>query len=315
MTKTDFDTKYSPIVMPEPFAGSGSKSLPANTQDDASGFSYPLGFNGDYSSPSSNNGKFVTRAQMNAIGNLATHNDFYHRCGGLNTFDPAFASAIGGYPKGAVLSFINNGQLYHVQSLIDNNTVDFRAGVDEVSWTLINSDRSSAMGNIPFFEIANLDATTTFAIGSTTSKAGGRINIEESLSQSSIDGNKFSLNMSSQHGYQPFGGGVMIKDITSGDDGLLPTINLGTLSSGNINSVALVPNGWLSVVGNPGWFIYYNSNYKVLLYPSFTGGVEAGKLYKFLVYCGYVVDVNTGTLTLNLSGIKMSGALKLVYAN
>jgi hypothetical protein len=137
MTKTDFDSKYSPIVMPEPFAGSGNKTLPANTQDDASGFSYPLGFNGDYSSPSSNNGKFVTRKQMNAIGNLATHNDFHHRCGGLNTFDPAFAALIGGYPKGAILQYFDPSRriIRNLVSLVDDNLSDFTSGpIDNTKW-------------------------------------------------------------------------------------------------------------------------------------------------------------------------------------
>lgn len=136
MTKTDFDSKYSPIAMPEPFAGSGSKTLPANTQDDESGFSFPLGFSDAYSSPSSNNGKFVTRAQMNEIGNLATHNDFYRRCGGINTFDPAFADAIGGYPKGAILQYLRDGNLFYVVSNYDNNKYNFvENGVDSVYWS------------------------------------------------------------------------------------------------------------------------------------------------------------------------------------
>lgn len=137
MTKADFDTRYPPIVMPEPFAGSGSKTLPANTQDDASGFSFPLGFNDAYSSPSSNNGKFVTRAQMNAIGNLATHNDFHRRCGGLNTFDADFAAKIGGYPKGAILQYFDStrGIIRNLVSLVDNNLSNFISGpIDNTKW-------------------------------------------------------------------------------------------------------------------------------------------------------------------------------------
>lgn len=141
MTKTDFDTKYSPIVMPEPFAGSGDKSLPANTQDENVQFDYPNGWGGSYSSPSSNNGKFVTRQQMNAIGNLATHNDFYRRCGGLNTFDPAFAAAIGGYPEGAILQYFDSvrGIIRNLISLVDGNLSDFTTGpIDNTKWKFVD---------------------------------------------------------------------------------------------------------------------------------------------------------------------------------
>lgn len=141
MTKTDFDSKYSPIVMPEPFAESGSKTLPANTQNDASGFSFPLGFSGSYSSPKSKNGKYVTRAQMNAIGNLATHNDFYRRCGGLNTFDSVFADKIGGYPSGAVLDYIIGDKLFKIMSMIDNNMVaPSDQSIDGGTWIFMNQD-------------------------------------------------------------------------------------------------------------------------------------------------------------------------------
>lgn len=166
MTKTNFDTKYSPIAMPEPFAGSGGKTFPTNTQDDDVQFDYPNGWGESYSSPKGNNGKYVTRKQMNAIGNLATHNDFYRRCGGLNTFDIPFAHAIGGYPKGAVLDYISAGKLFKIQSLVDNNLVnpsavagtgefkDVIAGnVDDVNWMFLNQDVPSTdseyfVGNI-----------------------------------------------------------------------------------------------------------------------------------------------------------------------
>lgn len=318
MTKTDFDTKYSPIIMPEPFAGSGSKSLPANTQDDKSGFSYPLGFNDAYSSPNSNNGKFVTRKQMNAIGNLATHNDFHRRCGGLNTFDPAFAALIGGYPKGAVLSFVRDRQLYYVQSLIDNNTVDFRAGVDEISWSLINSDHPADMTALTFFEVSNLGASSTFVLGGTVARASGLINIEEALTQTTVGVNSFTYDFASgKYGFLRMNSGVMIKDITSGDDGKMPQFNIGDIesSSGNIDSASLTPNGWSSLIGNPGWLWYKDTDFRHQYYSSFSGRVESGHTYKLLVYCGNSVEVDQTAYKINATGIGLTGALKLVYAN
>lgn len=312
MTKTYFDTKYSPIVMPEPFAGSGSKTLPANTQDDASGFSYPLGFNSDYSSPSSNNGKFVTRAQMNAIGNLATHNDFYHRCGGLNTFDPAFAELIGGYPKGAVLSFVENNQLYYVQSLIDDNKIDFRAGVDGITWYLINYEKPSVPQRVAFFESNNIDATSSFYIGTSTGKINGYITVDETLAISKNEGNKILAyyDDSSTFLHYPVGSGIMIKDITNGDDGLTPAY-----TGNSFSSAALAQNGWSCLVGDAGWYFAGGSSYVDLKYPNFNGLVEQGHIYKIMIYCGYMYDVDGFNRKVTMEGIKLSGKIRLFYNN
>lgn len=313
MTKTDFDSNYAPIIMPKPFADNGDKTLPANTQDDASGFSYPLGFNDDYSSPKSNNGKYVTRGQMNAIGNLATHNDFYRRCGGLNTFDPAFANAIGGYPKGAVLAFAENGQLYYVQSLIDNNKIDFRAGIDNVTWFLINSDKPSVPLNAVFFESTNIDATSSFYIGTTTGKINGYITTDEILNISKNEGNKIITAYGSDDttfGHYPAGSGIMIKDITNGDDGLTPTY-----TGSSFASAELVSNGWSSIIGDAGWLFAGNSSWKNNPYPSFSGLVEQGHIYKLMVYCGYMYDIDDVNKTITMDGIKLSGQLRLFYSN
>lgn len=134
MTKAEFKANYNPIAMPQPFAHGGTLTEIGLTQDNNS-VNFVDGFPQVYSAPKSNNGKFVTRGEINAIGNLASHNNFYHRCGGLNTFDPAFASAVGGYPEGAILQLMSNNALRYVKSLVDNNLVNFlEAGVDGVNW-------------------------------------------------------------------------------------------------------------------------------------------------------------------------------------
>lgn len=134
MTKVEFKANYNPLAMPQPFAHGGTLTEIGLTQD-ANSVNFVDGFPQIYSAPKSNNGKFVTRGEINAIGNLASRNNFYHRCGGLNTFDPAFASAIGGYPEGAILQLISNNALRYVISLVDNNLVNFlEAGVDGVNW-------------------------------------------------------------------------------------------------------------------------------------------------------------------------------------
>ena len=75
-----------------------------------------------------------------------TNDLFYHKCGGINTFDAAFAAKVGGYPKGAVLQYLNGNYIYDVISLIDNNMFDFVASntIDGANWAYCNKETSSS---------------------------------------------------------------------------------------------------------------------------------------------------------------------------
>ncbi len=156
MTQADFNSKYGRLAMPCPFGDNDSANITSIAATPlASDFNFETGFKSSYSAPKSSNGKFVTRKEINAIGNLASRNDFYSMCGGLNTFDAAIATSIGGYPKGAVLEYIVGYKLYKVISLVDANKVDFIAnGIDGVNWQYLNSnipeinDEPIEIGNI-----------------------------------------------------------------------------------------------------------------------------------------------------------------------
>ena len=134
----------SRIAIKRPFAESG---LITPIQD-ASGDSvnYPQGFPSIYGVPASEGGKYVGRGEINAIGNVATNDLFYHKCGGINTFDAAFAEKVGGYPKGAVLQYLNGNYIYDVISLIDNNMFDFASSntIDGANWAYCNKETSSS---------------------------------------------------------------------------------------------------------------------------------------------------------------------------
>lgn len=135
MTQEQFNQDYGRIAMPKPFAHDGLITPIVDIGDSTHPVNFADGFPSEYSAPHSQGGKYVTRGEFNAIGNLATRNDFYRACGGLNTFNTALASKIGGYPKGAVLQLLDNNVLKYVISLVDNNTVNFNtAGVDGVNW-------------------------------------------------------------------------------------------------------------------------------------------------------------------------------------
>lgn len=146
----------SRMAMPCPFGGFGSNNTVPIAQVTGSDVNYVDGFPEAYGAPSANNGKFVRRKQMNAIGKLASNDLFYHKCGGLNTFDADFCAAVSGYPKGAILEYVSGTQIYNVMSLVDNNKVDFTGAdhssdgtgissgtVDGINWTYCNKDAPS----------------------------------------------------------------------------------------------------------------------------------------------------------------------------
>lgn len=155
MTSTQMPTR---LAMPQPFASGANATRATIGSVSGNSVNYPDGFPAVYSSPASEGGKYVSRGEMNAIGNMASNDLHYFKCGGLNTFDAAFAAAVGGYPKGAVLDYIVGYKLYKVISLVDSNTVDYTAvGVDGENWQWLNSNipevdpgEPVSIGNISF---------------------------------------------------------------------------------------------------------------------------------------------------------------------
>ena len=134
----------SRIAIKRPFAESGLITPIQDTSGDS--VNYPQGFPSIYGVPASEGGKYVGRGEINAIGNVATNDLFYHKCGGINTFDAAFAEKVGGYPKGAVLQYLNGNYIYDVISLIDNNMFDFASSntIDGANWAYCNKETSSS---------------------------------------------------------------------------------------------------------------------------------------------------------------------------
>ena len=152
--------------MPCPFGGGNDANITPIEMVSSQNVNFYDGFPSVYGAPSANNGKFVTRKEMNAIGNLASNDLFYHKCGGLNTFDPEFALKIGGYAKDAVLQALIGNDIVYVRSLVDNNKVDFTGSatqdqvntgiingrIDGVNWVQCNSEfarREYVLFNLP----------------------------------------------------------------------------------------------------------------------------------------------------------------------
>ena len=153
MTKAEFNTKYGRIAMPTPFAegvGGECDAIGATSSDAV--FNFHKGFPSVYEAPRSNGGRFVKRKEINTLGKLATHNDFYYHSGGLNEFDVLFAESIEGYPEGAVLDYLAGNKIFKIISLKDNNLSNpygiagshgVVAGlVDGIWWKYLNQDNA-----------------------------------------------------------------------------------------------------------------------------------------------------------------------------
>jgi len=133
----------SRLLIPCPFASKpNSAFVPIEAGSDqqiGTTVNFRDGFPDVYGVPASGNGKYVKRGEMNAIGDLASRNQFLRMCGSIVTFDSEFATAIGGYPAGAVLQWRDGNYLRDVVSLVDNNMYNFVTnGVDGTNWKLLN---------------------------------------------------------------------------------------------------------------------------------------------------------------------------------
>jgi hypothetical protein len=91
-------------------------------------------------SPATPPSRVITRQLMNRLFAQISGRQFLKQCGALDTFDQNVCDAIGGYPQGAVLQYLDGDILYDVVSMRDNNDTDYtKVGVDGINWRLYGS--------------------------------------------------------------------------------------------------------------------------------------------------------------------------------
>lgn len=299
--------------MPRPFAKGDGAALTAIEASAGNNVNYQDGFPSAYSAPHSGGGKYITRGEMNAIGNLASQNQFYFLAGGINTFDTTFATSIGGYPEGAVLKYLNNGYLYDVISLTDNNTVDFTAqGVDGVNWAYLSVAEKQVFDDV-FFE-GGTGATPGAAIlGIVKAKKTSGLIVETSLSPV-IGTNKNVYTYSSTTLLWDANCGIMILELGASIPANIP------MPTWNNSGATLTVNwnGWKSLSGIYTIFLGYNSAFteKQQLSAGFFGEVTKDYYYAIGLMCG------NGEMIINsidheveiIDYESISGTLKLTYA-
>lgn len=117
-----------PPPVPVPFATSGNRNnLPVSSGGAYGSASYLQGFPPETSIPLSEGGIPPSREDMNALGYAATWPQFFLQQGGYYTYSDSVASAIGGYPLGAILTYYNSSgrEWRKLRSLIPNNFANF----------------------------------------------------------------------------------------------------------------------------------------------------------------------------------------------
>lgn len=251
----------SRIAMPCPFGGFGRNNITPIKTVTGTDVNFPDGFPSAYGSPTNTSGKFVTRKEMNAIGNLASNDLFYHKCGGLNTFDAAFCAQIGGYPKGAVLDYINGNQISQIISMIDNNTINvLNNGVDGINWIFANKDRAK----LNLFEDKSITSMSGFTtVGAFVAQSSGVVSVNFDYSFKITDihadvwrkGSTFSI-----LGYPSSYPCVMLLDATLYEQIIFPSVDLTTsgnftwnvhnwnIVSGSLYAVGVIKSGASSLI-------------------------------------------------------------------
>lgn len=118
-----------PTLLLKPFAQSGDKNTIPSTNTDASNpqlADLTNGFPPITGETPENGGLPPERRDINGLGYLTTTYDYFYQAGGTFTYNATIATAIGGYPEGARLWYVNSsGVACILRSTIGNNTNNF----------------------------------------------------------------------------------------------------------------------------------------------------------------------------------------------
>jgi len=183
MKSTDL---IQPLPMVSPIANQGAKfNIPQNPTS-AGLASVVEGFP-EITMQSLKAGGLPPRGQdANGMFYLSTDQKVYLQNGGIITFSQEVSDLIGGYPKNAILDYIDeNNTYFKVQSLIDDNTNNFIENpelIDEINWKKVNFGSGASGSSLPIGFIGQ----SAFPIDETKGL------------QRSLNGSKLSINANTQ---------------------------------------------------------------------------------------------------------------------
>ena len=136
-----------PLVVSAPLAFEGDKNIIPESASGSNKASIEEGFPEITQLPLADGGLPPERADFNGMFYLSTDQRVFLQNGGVITYSEDVSTAIGGYPKDAVLAYFDEKGEYHLaQSLIDDNTYNFVESpeyLDGAHWQKINMGGSS----------------------------------------------------------------------------------------------------------------------------------------------------------------------------
>lgn len=145
-------TLTNPQAIAQPWATGGDKATLPETSSSAGVASLNEGIPFECSLPISGGGAYVRRTDVNALGYLTTSLNFFLQNGGSFTYDAGVATAIGGYPAGAILRYTDSdGNVSIVRSMINNNTNNFVTDptkIDGTNWEIVIAGSACAIKQI-----------------------------------------------------------------------------------------------------------------------------------------------------------------------
>jgi hypothetical protein len=215
-----------------PFAINGDKNIPNETATGTETSSLNLGFLPITQEPLDDGGIAPERIDFNGMFYLSTDLRCFLQDGGVITFNSAVNTAIGGYPKNAILGYIDaNGRFGFVRSLIEDNQNNFVSNpslIDGTHWEYVNLKNfdlltpqfTTLQNNINTLDakvvkIAGTQTVTgdkTFS-GTTNLSGTAKAKHQGGLSTPSGSGNIVTTvsTDSGQNGYVYFGNGLIVQ--------------------------------------------------------------------------------------------------------
>lgn len=116
----------TPDVLTQPIAENGDKNtIPATNDQSLGQMSQSTGFPAICSERIADGGKAPRRADFNGAFNMLSRYIYFNQNGGVETFRADVSTAIGGYPKDAILGYKTATDFKLVRSLVANNTYNF----------------------------------------------------------------------------------------------------------------------------------------------------------------------------------------------
>lgn len=235
-----------PTPQQTPFAINGDKDIPNQTATGTDTSSIDLGFLPITQEPISEGGLPPERIDFNGMFYLATDQRVFLQNGGFITYDDDVAAKIGGYPKGAILGYLDSsGNFDFVISMVENNqNTNFNTNPSYINgtyWKFCNSNKVnksrtiSLTGAVTGSKNFNLATDTNISVPTTLS---GYIASTKTVSLTGAVTGSSTINLASSN------------TLSIATTGKSKTVSLtgavtgsATLNTGNTDTVSITTTG------------------------------------------------------------------------